>query len=125
MMSSARRSPGHFEKISKPPARMTFGLPRRPGYRGQGAPGQALPVRADREGARGEPPVPRVRTSGDDLGATAAAHFRAEPTVRSCSWAVLGTRTRPFRTGQAACPRVQEDAFAPPSMETVARGVGR
>jgi hypothetical protein len=64
---------------------------------------------------------------GGDYGFAWCRHgeYAKEPTVRSCSWAVLGTRKRPLRTSRAACPRGQEAAFAPPSTVTRARGAGR
>jgi imidazolonepropionase-like amidohydrolase len=57
---------------------------------------------------------------GGDYGFAWCRHgeYAKEPTVRSCSWAVLGTRKRPLRTSRAACPRGQEAAFAPPSTVT-------
>jgi hypothetical protein len=72
----------------------------------------------ERQTRRSPPPEP-----SQDRGRKAATV--SQLTVRSCSWAVLGIRTRPFRTSQAACPRVEEDAFAPLSTVTTARGPGR
>src|SRR5262245_41823031 len=49
----------------------------------------------------------------------------SEPTVRSCSWPILGIRRRAFHRGEAAGPRAQEGASAPPSRATRARAAGR